>query len=104
MYCSQCAAPLSESDVYCPKCSRPVASFHRSENISQVEPIGETATVVHPRGRQSNGFFNWPAALLGAIAGSVLTLVVGGFILLIYTASHRPRQTETVANQNTARP
>lgn len=85
MYCSQCATPLSESDVYCPNCSMPVASFHRSGNVAQVEPHDETATVIKPRSVERKAA--WPAAMVGAIAGSVLTIAIGGLFLLLYLQS-----------------
>jgi hypothetical protein len=105
MFCSQCATPLSESDVYCPKCSKPVASFHVSGNVPQVEPMGETPTVVHPRTVPPRSF-GWPAVLLGAVAGSVATLVIGGLFFLIYYESNRTNKSETAAvtNQNAAKP
>jgi hypothetical protein len=105
MYCSQCATPLSESDVYCPKCSKPVASFHVSGNVPQVEPIGETPTVVRSRIAQPSQTFGWAAVLLGAVAGSIGTLLIGGLFFLIYYESNRPNRNETtsVTNQN-ARP
>jgi hypothetical protein len=105
MYCSQCATPLSESDVYCPKCAKPVASFNVSGNVPQVEPIGETPTVVRSR-PVSERSFSWQAALVGAVAGSIATLLVGGLFFLIYYESNRGRQNETAAvtNQNATKP
>jgi hypothetical protein len=85
MYCSRCAAEISEDDVYCPKCHAPVASFSFSDkNISQVEPLDEEQTVVRPqpaaaRPPSSSLLKPWMiasiAVLVIALLGSVLVLV-----------------------------
>jgi hypothetical protein len=42
MFCSQCAHKLTPSDVYCPKCSKPIASFNFDPGqIPQVEYVGD---------------------------------------------------------------
>ena len=46
MYCSQCATQLSPDDVYCPSCSKPVASFARPQTTTgalTTEPLAEVA-------------------------------------------------------------
>jgi hypothetical protein len=99
MYCSQCATPLTESDVYCPNCSKPVASFHTGGRVAQVEPLGETPTVVHPRpGEQRKATV--PAAMVGAIAGSVFTVAIGGLLLLLYLQSNRKQPDANIAVAN----
>lgn len=87
MYCSQCAHQIVETDVYCPKCAKPVASFNFNEStVSQVEPIGfdEIPTIVKARterpvaARHSFGLFGKIiaiaiVALLGFIAIALLS-------------------------------
>ncbi len=47
MFCSQCATQLTPDDVYCPNCTKPVASFaFDTKYVAQVEPLDETPTVV----------------------------------------------------------
>ena len=91
--------------MYCPKCSKPIASFHVSGSVSQVESIGETPTVVHSRVSPPRSF-GWPAVLLGAVCGSIATLIVGGLFFLLYIQSNRASRNETasIANESAAKP
>lgn len=102
MYCSQCATPLGDTDVYCPNCSKPVASFRISDNVSQVEP-SETQTVVRPRTAVTKA--TWPAAAVGALAGSVVTLAVVGLFILAYLQMDRSKQDQanSASNGNSVR-
>lgn len=73
MYCSQCAHNIIETDVYCPKCSKPVASFAFDDaHVAQVEPViyDEIPTVIKARSQtpeipaQRSGLFMKVIALL----------------------------------------
>lgn len=84
MYCSQCATPLSETDVYCPTCSKPIASFTFDEKqVPSVEYVGETETVVRPTASpiEKRGSKSWIMA--GGVAGIVLFLLLIGSICLL---------------------
>lgn len=88
MYCSQCATPLSETDVYCPKCSKPIASFTFDEKqVPSVEFVGETETVVRPVAAptEKQGLKSWIMA--GGVAGIVffvLFLAAIGILAAIF--------------------
>src|SRR5262245_22038624 len=113
MYCSQCATPLTRDDVYCPSCSKPVASFAFDDRqIRQVELIEEdTAVKSSPqRPRQTR---IWTAIFV-AVAGLAVIFIAAlisflGAMLYRYNAIERAqshpinqrRQTTTVAPVST---
>jgi len=78
MFCSQCAHKLEASDVYCPKCAKPIASFNFDPGqIPQVEIIGEAPTIVRPQRRSVS---TW------ATAGGVAGVVFFGLALVLLAA------------------
>ena len=106
MYCSQCATELSPDDVYCPACSKPVASFTIDiAQVPQVEPLDpEQVTIVRPVAAQRMNKPFWLGVLVGATAMlSVVLLAVVASALL--TSSRNTAQANTNgANATTATP
>jgi hypothetical protein len=91
MYCSQCATELSLDDVYCPSCSKPVASFAiEGTPIPQVIPLDpEQVTIVRPTtSKRSNRSF-W----LGTFAGATAMLAFVLFAFLLSAILNSPRTT-----------
>jgi hypothetical protein len=81
MYCSQCATELSRDDVYCPNCSKPVASFAvEGTPIPQVVPLdAEQVTIVRPTSSSRSNRSFWLGTLTGATG--MLVVVLFGFLL-----------------------
>lgn len=78
MFCSQCAHKLTPSDVYCPKCAKPIASFNFDPgHISQVEYIAdeELTAVRPPPDRRS--LLPWLAGSAVAVLGILLAAALG---------------------------
>lgn len=90
MYCSQCATQLSQEDITCPNCGKPVASFAFPDRAEQVEPLDEEATVVRPP-RPEPPFEvaperNWlrvTAAVVGVLAAGMLIVLIGVGMYLV---------------------
>lgn len=111
MYCSQCATELAPDDVFCPACSKPVASFaFDSTNAAQVEPLFETPTVIRPaRAPKKAKVWKWAAGLSTAlllIGGGIL---IGGLAIATYVLFINPnsKRADVPANNdrvNTAKP
>jgi len=83
MFCSQCAHKLAPSDVYCPKCAKPIASFNfTSDQIPDVEFIGETETVVRLTQKSGTRPSWW---YIGAIFGvlAACAIFLGGFAIFV---------------------
>jgi hypothetical protein len=81
MYCSQCATELSRDDVYCPSCSKPVASFAvEGTPIPQVVPLDpEQVTIVRPASTSYSNRSFWLGAFAGALG--MLVVVLAGFLV-----------------------
>src|SRR5436190_15260580 len=106
MYCSQCATELLPDDVYCPACSKPVASFAVDiAQVPQVEPLDhEQVTIVRPVAVQRTNRSFWLGALAGAVSmlGVVLLAVL---ISALLTSSRNTAQANTNgSNATTAMP
>src|SRR5690242_17545040 len=90
MYCSQCATKLSDSDIYCPNCEKPVASFSFPDRAEQVEPLDEEATVIRPVRPdpliQVAPKRNWlpvVATTIGVLAAGMLIILIGVGMYLV---------------------
>lgn len=82
MFCSQCAASLDVGDVYCPSCSKPVASFNFTGwNAPQVEPIAEIETQVQARGAGPRVGGSEKRNMLVSVAGGLGLLVAAAAVL-----------------------
>src|SRR4029078_11872053 len=98
MYCSQCATELSPDDVYCPACSKPVASFTIDiAQVPQVEPLDRAqVTIVRRVAVQRTNKPFWLGALVGATAMlSVVLLAV--VVSSLLTSSRNTAQVTTNA-------
>lgn len=88
MFCSQCAHNLTPSDVYCPNCAKPVASFNFDPGQApQVEYVGDdeqlTAVRMPPRDPRSPNRFVGP--LVGAVIATlgILLAAAVGYIAFV---------------------
>ena len=90
MYCSQCATQLSQDDVICPNCGKPVASFTFPDRAEQVEPLDEEATVVRPirpdppiQGARKRNWLTVVTATVGILAAGMLIVLIGLGMFLV---------------------
>jgi hypothetical protein len=84
MYCSQCATELSDEDVICPNCSKPVASFSFTGPVEQVQPIDEDQTLIRaarPLPKPRKWLVPITIAVCVLAAGMLITLVGLGMYL-----------------------
>ena len=98
MFCSQCATQLSPDDVYCPSCSKPVASFAvEGTPIPQVEPLDpEQVTIVRPAAVSTERSLK--PYVIGALFGAAFVSV---FWLLLFIGT-RYANTNDQARLNAA--
>ncbi len=85
MFCSQCAHKLTPSDVYCPKCAKPIASFNFNPGqIPQVEYIAdEELTSVRMPTRRSNPSRPWSWLAVGTLAGLAIAILSLGIVVTL---------------------
>jgi len=90
MYCSQCATQLSQDDVTCPNCGKPVASFTFPDRAEQVEPLDEEATVVRPirpeppiQVAPGRNWLRIVATVVGVLAAGMLIVLIGVGMYLV---------------------
>ena len=98
MYCSQCATKLSDSDIYCPNCEKPVASFSFPDRAEQVEPLDEEATVVRPirteppiQIKPERNWLKVVTATVGVLAAGIMIILIGVGMYLVGKRSAESR-------------
>jgi hypothetical protein len=100
MFCSQCANEIRDSDIYCPRCAKPVASFNFSGwNAPQVERIpeheSEAETVVRPKPAGTSpklrSVSDWLLASIGmaGVAAILCLLALFGAAAIIVLSTDR---------------
>ena len=87
MYCSQCATQLSETDVYCPNCQKPVASFNlpialnRSSGSTRNDDCSPDQAGTVPQTAPRHGWCRSSRRLCMLAAGILVTLIGLGMYL-----------------------